>query len=188
MRGQLAGRTRRVPLNQRRKAPSVPNPSRQTDRRARAYPENPARSATGMVRGNVVRIRTRRSNEYALPMCHPLGVVNHTLILRRIPNDSHKWQTALIGTLVPPNLQEPPRIRHQRCARRRLKPSGPIPKAQKACCPLSGITSPSSMIGRQVDMAEARKWTEECRLTLVRHLPAPRSARAPAGSRPSVRG
>ena len=55
VRGQLACRARRVPLNQRRKAPSVPNPSRQTDRRARAYPENPARSATGMARGNVVR-------------------------------------------------------------------------------------------------------------------------------------
>ena len=36
--------------------------------------------------------------------------------------------------------------------------------------PVSGITGPSSMIGRQVDMAEARKWTEEYRLTLDEQL------------------
>ena len=36
--------------------------------------------------------------------------------------------------------------------------------------PVSGIAGPSSMIGRQVDMAEARKWREECRLTLDEQL------------------
>ena len=36
--------------------------------------------------------------------------------------------------------------------------------------PVSGITGPSSMIGRQIDMAEARKWTEEYRLTLDEQL------------------
>ena len=35
---------------------------------------------------------------------------------------------------------------------------------------VSGITGPSSMIGRQVDMAEARKWRDECRLTLDEQL------------------
>ena len=31
------------------------------------------------------------------PCVTPLEVVNHTLIPRRTPNDSHKWQTALIA-------------------------------------------------------------------------------------------